>query len=353
MESLSERQKLILGLVVQEYVETAKPVGSKKLVERFDLELSSATVRTEMSALCSGGFLRQPHTSAGRIPTEEGYRFFVGELMQRPTIPESVRHTISHQFYQARHDVDQWMRLAASVLAARSQAVSLVTSPQSGSARFKHLELILTTGRQVLMVVVLMNGEVRQQMLVLSETVTQEKLSSTADQFNRRYSGKATRELLSSPKDVSALEQDIFRLVTEEINRTEMTISGEVYQDGWSNVLAEPEFSASEDARKAIRVFEERPLLDDLLTQTVMNSDIGGVQVLIGGEGTWEELSDFSLVLARYGTPELATGFLGVLGPLRMSYGNAITTVNFIGGLLSNLISETMGNGSETSIPQS
>jgi len=148
MNILTERQKLILGLLVQEYVETAKPVGSKRLVDRYGLNLSSATVRAEMAALSSIGYLRQPHTSAGRIPTEEGYRFFVGKLMQRPAIPESERHTITHQFYQARYDVSKWLRLAASVLATRSHAASLVTVPQAGSSKFKHLELILTSGRK-------------------------------------------------------------------------------------------------------------------------------------------------------------------------------------------------------------
>lgn len=345
--NLTERQKLVLGLLIQEYVETAIPVGSKRIVERYDLDISSATVRAEMAVLALEGYLRQPHTSAGRIPTEAGYRYFVGKLMQRPTIPESVRHTISHQFYQARYDVEEWMRLAASVLAARSHAASLVTSPQSGFSRFKHLELILTTKQQVLSVVVLMNGEVRQHMLVMNEPVTQEQLSASADQFNTIYSGQITSDLGDLPQDLNPLEKDLFRLMSDEIERTESPIAGEVYHDGWMNVLAEPEFSESENAQRAMRVLEERPLLENLLSQTVMKSDVGGVQVLIGGEGTWEELSDFSLVLSRYGLPNRATGFLGVLGPLRMSYGNAISTVNFVSGLLTNLIRETMSEEQE------
>jgi heat-inducible transcriptional repressor len=113
MEMLSERQKLILGLVIQEYVESAQPVGSKSLVRRYSLDISSATVRNEMAALAELGLLRQPHTSAGRVPTEEGYRYFVGQLMRRPDLPANTKHTITHQFYQARNDVDEWMRLAA------------------------------------------------------------------------------------------------------------------------------------------------------------------------------------------------------------------------------------------------
>ncbi|MBW8012541.1 MAG: heat-inducible transcription repressor HrcA [Chloroflexi bacterium] len=351
-KTLTGRQKLILGLIVQEYVETAKPVGSKKLVDRYNLDFSSATLRNEMAKLSKTGYLRQPLTSAGdepnasagRIPTEEGYRFFVGQLMQRPTIPASTRHTITHQFYQTRHNIDQWMRLAASVLAHQSKAASLVTTPQSHKARFKHLELILTAGRQVLMVVVLTGGRVRQQMLVLAEPVSQEKLSAAAGEFNKQNSGRVAGELGEIPSNLDALGQDMFRLVFDELNSSQSTLTGEVYHDGWTNVLAEPEFSESGAASKALRVLEERSLLEDLLEQTVMNSEVGGIQVLIGGEGTWEELSECSLVLARYGTPELATGILGVLGPLRMSYGQAVSTVNFVGGLLSDLVRETMSD---------
>ena len=155
MSELTERQKLILALVIRDYIETAQPVGSKHLPEAYDLDVCSATVRNEMLALTDMGYLRQPHTSAGRVPTEEGYRYFVRQLMGQTELPATTKRTITHQFYQAGHDVDRWMRLAASVLAHQSQAASLVTAPHPEQARFKHLELIGTSGRQVLMVLVL------------------------------------------------------------------------------------------------------------------------------------------------------------------------------------------------------
>jgi heat-inducible transcriptional repressor len=129
MKILTERQKLILALVIRDYIETAQPVGSKGMVERYGLEFSSATVRNEMVALTEAGYLRQPYTSAGRVPTEEGYRYFVRQLMGHTELPIQTRRTIAHQFYQAPLDVEQWMRLAASVLAHQSQAASLVTPP--------------------------------------------------------------------------------------------------------------------------------------------------------------------------------------------------------------------------------
>ncbi|MBX3047929.1 MAG: heat-inducible transcription repressor HrcA [Anaerolineales bacterium] len=349
MKELSERQKLILGLIVQDYVEAAQPVGSKRLVDYYGLDVSSATVRNEMAELTESGFLRQPFTSAGRVPTEEGFRFFVGELMHRQELPASIKHTISHQFYQARHEVQQWMRLAASVLASQSRAAALITLPQSQQVRFKHLELILTSGRQVLMIMVLESGQVLQQMLALKESFSQERLSSIADQLNGLLRGQAVEEMTPPPEELGTLAAEVFRLVGTELLRLTNGHAGEVYHDGWTNVLSEPEFSEGDAAQRALRVLEERPLLENLLTEVMSESQIGGVQVLIGGEGRWEQLHDFSLVLARYGAPGTASGYLGVLGPIRMAYGRAVSTVDYVAGLLSEVVSGSMTSGSMSS----
>lgn len=360
MSDLSERQKFILALVVHEYARTAAPVGSRFLVEQYHLDMSSATVRNELAALTEQGFLRQPHTSAGRVPTEEGYRYFVGRLMQETTVPETIRRTISHQFYQMRHDVEQWMRLAASVLANQSKAASLVTAPHSDKLRFKHLELISTRGRQVLMVLVLFGGEVRQRLLTLTEPVSQEQLSQTAERLTRILYDKAVEGIRSASSTISGLDADVLITVIEDMNQARGSVVGEVYMDGLTNVLAEPEFSGSEDARRALRLLEEPSLLQDLLARTVLSSSAGGmvnpavpaslangssfnsIQVLIGGEGTWDELRQSAVILTRYGAPGLATGTLGVLGPLRLPYGRTISTMRFLSGLLSDLVNETL-----------
>lgn len=338
---LTERQKYILALVIRDYIETAQPVGSQRLVEHYKLDFSPATVRNEMSALTEAGYLRQPYTSAGREPTEEGYRYFVRQLMGHTELPATTKRTIAHQFYQAKHDVDQWMRLAASVLAHQSQAASLVTAPQPEQARFKHLELIATLGRQVLMVLVMAGGDIQQQMLVLSEHVSQDRLSSAAKRINELCQGLDAKSITLISAQLDMLEQDMLKLTSEELHRSGAVLSGEVYRDGLTNVLAEPEFAETGGARRALRVFEERSLLEDLLRRTVRNTNVGGVQVLIAGEGTWEELRQCSMVLARYGAPGLATGTLGVLGPIRMAYGRTISTVRYVAGLLSDLVFES------------
>ena len=342
MPELSERQKRLLLLLIRDYIESAQPVGSKRLAEHYRIDLSTATIRNEMAALTEMGYLRQPHTSAGRVPTEEGYRYFVSQMVNQAELPESVQATIAHQFHQSRPDVDQWMTLAASILAHQSQGVSVVTAPHTDKAKYKHVELISTQGRQVLMVLVLVGGEVSQQILTLAEPVSQERLSQAATRLNKLLAGLAVDAMAALPARSDALDQDILTLIIQDFRRTANRVSGEIYTDGLSNVLGEPEFAESDDARRALRIFGERSTLEDLIARTATNSNIGGLQVLIGGEGGWEELRQCSLVIARYGVPGLATGSLGVVGPMRMSYARTIPTVRYVAGLLSDLVNDTI-----------
>jgi heat-inducible transcriptional repressor len=238
--------------------------------------------------------------------------------------------------------MDQWMILAASVLAHQSQGVSVVTAPHAEQSRFKHVELISTQGRQVLMVLVLAGGEVRQQILTLAEPVTQERLSQTATRLNGLLAGQVAEGILALSSRSDLLEQDILTIIQQDMRSASQSSSGEIYTDGLTNVLSEPEFAESDEARKALRIFEERSILQDLLARTTTNSHIGGLQVLIGGEGRWEELRQYSMVIARYGVPGLASGTLGVLGPMRMSYARAIPTVRYVAGLLSDLVNDTI-----------
>ena len=339
MEKLPERQENILGLVIREYIDTVTPISSKVLLEKYNLGVSSATIRNEMVALTEQGYLRQPHTSAGREPTEEGYRYFVQRIVGENELPLAERRTISHQFYQARKDVDEWMRLAASVLAQHGHGASLVTPARQLKARFKHLELIATQGRLVLLVLVLQGGEVRQQMLTLAEQPSQESLSEAAKHLNALCDGLDAQAVLAQALQLPTLEQEVARLIAEMILKAEAFSAGEIFRDGVTTVLAEPEFAASDSARQALRVLEERSYLEEFLAKA-LSPHVGGVQVVIGGENAWQELKDCSMVLARYGVAGYSTGAMGVLGPQRMAYGRAISTVRFVAGLMSDLMYE-------------
>ncbi len=337
---ITDRQKTILALIVREYTETTRPVGSKRLIDRYSLRVSSATVRNEMAALTDSGYLRQPYTSAGRIPTEIGYRYFVRRLLGDTELPMAEKRLISHQFHQAPLDMDEWLRLSASILAQHSSVASLVTTPRPERAIFKHLELISIKDHQVLLVLVLQGGDVRQQMLTLSDIWDQTKLALTAAEITTLCTGMDAEEIQLQSEQNSDLLQDISRLVAEMMARADEVWTGEIYRDGLTNVLAQPEFAGSEAARPALRLLEERGFLDEVLAH-VLSPNINGVQVMIGGEGGWEELRDCSMVLTRYGAPGIAIGALGVLGPTRMAYGRTISTVRYVAGLLSELVIET------------
>ena len=340
MEELTERQKILLSLIVHEHTLTARPVGSATLVKQYSLPISSATIRNEMTAMEEMGYIRQPHTSAGRVPTEKGYRFFVSNLLQQPTLPAATRNTITHQFYQARQQLDEWLRLAASVLANQAQAASIVTAPHSKKVAFKHLELISTRASQVLMVLVLVGGEIRQQIFSLDEIVSQQKLSSLAAELNAHCQNCTLAQLEKLDLDLDDIGNTVLGVIKEQMRLSERLVIGEIYMDGLTNVLAEPEFADTEQARSALSIFEERNKLDDLLSRSFLGDEIGGVQVLIGGEGTWEELRQCSLILSHYGIQDQLTGTLGILGPMRMPYGQIISTVRFMANLLSELVAE-------------
>ena len=343
MSGLTERQKLVLALLVRDHIDTAEPVSSRRLVENYQLDISSATVRNEMAVLEGGGYLSQPYTSAGRVPTPQGYRYYVQQLMGTVELPAHIQEMIRHQFYQARHDVDDWLSLSASVLAQHSHVAAIVTPLHTEKAKLKHIALLSTRGRQVLLVIILNSGEVHQQTLVLDETLSQIRLGEIAAQINQLASGKDAKMMEEIEEDIeSGPTAEIFDAVYQVISGTEVVSSGDLYRDGLANMLSVPEFSEPEKAKHTLELFEDRGLLDDLLSRTVFERNAAGVHVIIGGEDTWEQLGDCTVIIARYGTREQGMGAVGILGPLRMAYSRGVSTVRFISDLMSELISESM-----------
>jgi len=335
MEKLTDRRQAVLGLVVRQYIATAIPVGSKTIVEQYGLGISSATIRNEMAYLEEQGYLTHPHTSAGRVPTEKGYRYFVERLMSEAELPLAEQRTIRHQFHQARLDLEQWMRLAAAVLARAAHSTSLVAAPTISQCRFKHLELMAAHGSRLLLVLVLRGGIVKQRLLTLTHPVAQEELNQIANRLNDLLTGLSADQIVTFSYRLTSSEEQIANLVIDMIEEAEVCSSGEIYRDGLLNIFRQPEFSEIENVRQIIGVMEEQSLLEAILTE-VLNSS--GVRVIIGGEGRWEELSECSVVLAPYGKVGRAVGALGVLGPMRMRYGRAISTVRYVADLLSGLI---------------
>jgi len=186
-----------------------------------------------------------------------------------------------------------------------------------------------------------MGGEIRQQFISLDNSISQERLSQIASRITHLCARGDINKISLVRDQLDPIGQDILNILLAEMTLIEESTTGEIYLDGMTNVLSEPEFFESDEARQALHILEERSLLENLLASTVMNSDVGGIQVLIGGEGTWEELRQCSVVLARYGDPDSLTGSIGVLGPIRMPYDRTISTVRFVAKVLSDLVSDT------------
>ena len=344
MSDLSERQKVILSLVVHEYVRTANPVGSKSLVNQYHLDYSPATVRNELAALTEEQYLSQPHTSAGRVPTEKGYRFFVSGLIQMRELPEETRRMIEHQFSQAQQGMDGWIKLAASILADQAHLISMVSAPLPNRTRVKYISLISVTNKQILMVLVLAGGQIQQRFMFACESMTQSRLNEIQEMLNRLFEGRNSEEIRAVCAKLPAMGEavdEIIRTLLNTLYDTDALQTGEVYTDGINNVLAEPEFADSEEARRTLRILDEKPALQSFLSRTTREQKIGGVQVFFGGQGLLKNMANCSLVVARYGMQGVATGTIGVLGPMRMAYSKNIPTVRFLAGILSDLVADT------------
>jgi heat-inducible transcriptional repressor len=341
MQDLTPRRQAILGIVVREYIATATPVGSRTIAQRYGLGVSSATIRNEMAYLEEEGYLTHPHTSAGRVPTVKGYRYFVERLMEEVEVPLAERRMIRHQFHQAGMELEEWMRLSAAVLAHTARAAALVTAPRAHLCRLKHLDLISLRDPLVLLILVLQDGTVRQQTLTAAQPIAQEELSRMANKLNDLLDGLSRHEIPHAVPPLPALEEQVVEHMVDLMCQVDRLSHHEIYRYGLAHVLREPEFAEAGRARQVIHVVEQSDLLETILPQVALSRR--GVQIVIGGQGRWEDLRDYSLVLARYGVVEEAMGVLGILGPIRMPYERAVSTVRYVADLMSDLLGQLYG----------
>ena len=337
LPELTRRQEEILSSIVRAYTDSPEPISSKYLVENFNLSFSSATIRNEMAVLEELGYITAPHTSAGRVPTENGYRYFVKRLITTGEITVSEKSHISDRLKTSPLASEQWMLLVATTLARTAQTAALVTPPVADSNRFKHVELISIQGRLVLMVLVLQGGAVHQQMLTLAEPVPQAKLSETAERINTLCMNMSAKEVRVRSVQMQHLENEVSELAADLMDRADTNQVRLIYRNGLSEVLGT--FPNSEGAQQAVRVFEERAFLN-LILNDVLTPLVNNVQVVIAGNGRWEELSHLSMVLSRYGIPGQVSGAVGVLGPTRINYGRAISAVSYVSGLMTDMLTD-------------
>jgi len=333
---LTERRSALLNLIVEEYVDTALPVGSKYIVSKHDMPVSPATVRLEMARLEDEGFISQPHTSAGRVPSDKGYRYYVESLMAEETIPWEEQETIRHQFHQAERAMEQWFQLAAAVLAHSVSNFAVVTSPHSTETRLRHVQLVPLHELSALCVVVLNEARIRQQVLVFREPVDEQALLAASNRINHRLGGMSRLDVVRLTEPASDVESQVVRAISELMDQESLAL-GEVFRDGVREVLSQPEFARSERMLDIIDILEQRTLPTAIPIRQLGDA---GISVVIGSENSHDALQGCSVVVARYGTLGGPTGVVAVLGPTRMRYSRTIPTVRYLATLLGDLMSQ-------------
>ncbi len=340
---LTDRQRSVLRAVVEDYVLTAIPVGSKALVNRYGLGVSPATVRSAMAELESFGLLTHPHTSAGRVPSDLGYRLYVEALMREAELDPTDRLMIRHQFSQVQLTSNDWLRLAASILAGSTRAASVVTPARSRRARFGHVQIVALADGGRLLVLVLNDGNVSQQRLdrgalereLPDSTLDQPELDTAASALNAELAGMTAPQVRRRATKLPLLAGRIGEVIASMLEEEDSVVVEEVFTDGIVNVLEQPEFAEGSKLRPILEVIQRSNFLEQLVPVLTRH---GGVHVIIGRENTNDAMHEVSLVFAPYGAPDRALGLLGVLGPTRMRYPRAIPTVRYLSTLMNELI---------------
>ena len=331
---LTERRAQVLRLIVADYIDSATPIGSEQIVRRHRLEISPATIRNEMARLEEDGFISHPHTSAGRVPSDLGYRYFVEMLMDEPSVSTDEQRRILHQFHQASLELSEQLRLAASVLAQSLQSVAIVSAPRSTLPRMKHMDLISLHDYSALLVVVLEEVKVRQQVIALTEPATRDDLTRLARRLDTLLAGKTAQEIAAAANGLSGLDEQIARLAAAIVQGEEQTELPDLHREGLRNILTQPEFARSDKALDIFDALDERNL-PRALPQTETSN---GVTVVIGAENHEEALKDCSVVLAQYSAATGASGVVAVIGPTRLPYAKAIATVRYVGSLMTQVM---------------
>jgi heat-inducible transcriptional repressor len=345
---LSQRKEVILRALIEEYVRTAEPVASKGISDRLASILgpgyASATVRHELAALEEDGLIYQPHVSAGRMPTDLGYRYFVERLMGDSQLSLDEQRLIGHQFYQVQRQLDEWVRLTASVMAQALQSAAIITPPRSAIAQVKHFELLSLYETIALIVLVLADGSVQQERLALDAPYRQEELSHIVRRLNEAFDGadaeSVRRRAAQMDYDLSGDERLIVDSLIRMLNQASLSLPEAVYHEGLANLLRRDEFTRGdpERIRDVVEALERNSFIAAIAPQVMAGE---GVQVIIGGESGADALKDMSVVAARYGARGRPSGLLGVVGPTRMQYGRAVAVVRYLTQVLNDLLAET------------
>jgi len=336
---LSPRTEKVLKSIVGQYIVRATPIPSQSIVNDYELRVSPATIRNEMVQLEQEGYITRCHPSAGSIPSDKGYRYYV-ESLSDIELPLAEQRLIRHLFHQVEKELEEWLRLTAQLVAQLVQNMAIVTMPKPANCQFKHLELIALRDSLALIVLVLRGARVKQQLITFDQIAPQPKLTTIANRLNAAYSGLTRSQILAKGIGLSSVEQQLTDCLVKMMQAEDEQKPGEPYLDGLHFMLNQPEFAHKQRILSLIELVDHRNLLSIIAPQAVTDR---GVQVIIGKENKAEVIQNCSVVISRYGLPKEAAGTIGVIGPTRMPYARAISSVSYLSSVLSELVAELYG----------
>lgn len=339
-KSLTDRQKKIFSIIVNSYVETAEPVGSRTIAKKYHLDLSPATIRNEMSELEEAGFITHPHTSAGRVPTDLGYRYFINYLLQKETISQQLASDIFNEFQQEREGLDDLLEKATQILSALTEQTSIVIYPEMKDLIFNHISLHRLGENHVAAVWLSASGLIQNQMIDMREEVSEDTLKKIMNFFNRELTGipfgEMKREILGRLSERKGSLEHLYRQALQIAEDSLRKIqAARLRLEGAFHILEKPEFQNIAKTRLLFQALEQKDRLCHLLREDIADS---GIKVHIGRENQWEEIWDCSLITTSYKWAGHSAGVLGILGPSRMRYGAVMAIVDHISKELSHVL---------------
>ncbi len=338
---LDKRKAYILATVVYEYIATAEPVGSNTLTQKYNLGVSSATVRNEMAELEAEGYLVQPHTSAGRVPSDAGYRTYVDDLMQPETLAAEDRRRIRDDLREASRELDDLLESATRLVGRLSNNLAFVTKPQPDTQSFKHIQLIWLSQRTGVAIVVTSLGVAAQSVFEVTSDLDADALTRLSNALNGRLSNRLMRDIAEA--DVQAaieelgLTDELRGAVLAAMRNARSTQAPSIASAGAQNLLDQPEFQDLRKLRSILRIVEEQKTLYEMVADAIGNET---PVVKIGGELRVEELADLSVVTVPYRFGDNAIGMLSILGPRRMPYGRLVALASGTADTLSERLSD-------------
>jgi heat-inducible transcriptional repressor len=337
---LNRRFQRVLECIILDYISSGEPVGSRTICKRYGIQLSPATVRNVMADLEDSGFLWQPHTSAGRVPTDRALRFYVDEILNVKGLSQTERERIRGKYRISRYDIPEIMRETSRILSGLSHYAGVVLAPQMASIVFRHIQFIRLSADQLLAVFVSSGGTVQNRILRMENELSQDELDKMSRYLNGMLKGLTLAQVRATILDEMKKEKVAYdRLMKHALKLGHKALSSreekELYIDGQTNILDEPEFANIQKMKGLFRAFEEKSLLITLLDQCLAG---GGVQITIGSESECSEMEGCSLVSATYGGVDRTLGILGILGPRRMNYSRVIPLVGYTANVLTEIL---------------